>query len=163
LKVIAAPMMFASVPSTGSAFDLAPGEKAALRAFIKAEGICGVVVLSGDTHWGGAWDLLEGGGLLEFAASPFQALPFPGSSSFLAGNERGNAAEGEKQLFYSSFGFHYGTLDVEKRGGEEEEEPGGRSARATVRIFKFWPWHEQATMVYEKALDVAALCPSAGG
>ena len=151
LKVIAAPMMFSSVPSMAAPFEDKPSEKDELKKFIALHRICGVVVLSGDTHWGGAWDLMEGGGLIEFAASPFQALPFPGSPFF---GGRGNG-EGEKKLFFSSFGYHYGILNFETGSNRE-----GGEWKAAAQIYKFWPWHKEATLVYEKELRLVDMCPA---
>jgi hypothetical protein len=147
LKIIAAPMTFTSVPSFAAPFEYAPQEKAALRELIATERLCGVVVLSGDTHWGGAYELMEGGGLPEFAASPFQALPFPGAPFF---GGRGNE-EGESKLFFSSWGFHYGILRV---AGAQTE-----GLEISAEIYKFWPWDEGGRLVFEQKMMVADICP----
>ena len=149
LKIIAAPMMFTSVPSFAAPFEYAPQEKEALRELIATERLCGVVVLSGDTHWGGAYELMQGGGLPEFAASPFQALPFPGVPFF---GGRGNE-EGESKLFFSSWGFHYGIMKVEATQTEGLE--------ISAEIYKFWPWDEGGRLVFERKLKVAEMCPMA--
>ncbi len=74
-----------------------------LLNFIRAHQLCGVVIVSGDSHWAGAFEYPDYG-IWEFTASPFQAFPDLWGPSF---SQQGSNSEFMR--FFSAGSFHFGS------------------------------------------------------
>ena len=102
-------------------------------AFVAASNITGVVILSGDTHWGAAYRHgFAEPHVYECSASPFQALPFPHPDTLAVvepGIKSGDDDGWSETLFLSSMSFHYGVARVS-----------GADKTLTCEIYGFWPW-----------------------
>ena len=85
-KIIASPVSWSLVTAGGDDFGGFKADRDAVLEFITSKSICGVIILSGDTHWGAEYSLASGV-VREFSASPFQAILFPTTSLVTDGGE----------------------------------------------------------------------------
>ena len=132
-KVVASPISWSLTAAGDENFGGFSADRDAVFDFITSNNICGVIILSGDTHWGAEYSL-AGGAVREFSASPFQAILFP----------TGSPVNGEEPpRFLSGWRYHFGVarvLDAEMR----------------VQIFGFYPW--QTPWVMHEVV-VQSSCP----
>ena len=116
-KVIASPVSWSLMAAGDETFGGFRADRDAVFDFITSNNICGVIILSGDMHWGAEYSL-AGGAVREFSASPFQALLFPTTSIV---KEEGPPG------FLSGWRFHFGVARV-------------INEEMRVRIYGFYPW-----------------------
>jgi hypothetical protein len=157
LKFIASPVTFSTLEGpAGDGWARFTHERAWLFDFLARERICGVVLLSGDTH--AAFAVRHQPGLYEFSASPFQAIPMPplavpAGLRVLAAGARGEEEvdKGEETVLFNSneWNFHFATVEVEGGG-------------FTARIFGYWPTDVAPVLLYNLSLAADMLCPAAG-
>ncbi len=99
-KIIASPVSWSNDTADGTGIVYV-SDREWLMEFIEREMICGVVIVSGDMHFGGVYRFSPY--LHEISASPFQAIPFP---------YPGDEGSVKHRLFFSSWKFHFGYVSM---------------------------------------------------
>lgn len=108
-RFIASPGMFASVGGPADGWAFFEHEREELFDFMEDRSMRGVVLLSGDVHWAGAFEHRKG--LYEFATSPIHTFPlFP---NVLAPNGDNKTRPEARTLFTHTWTFHYSVVEID--------------------------------------------------
>eukprot|EP00455_Lapot_gusevi_P007532 TRINITY_DN13209_c0_g1_i1.p1 TRINITY_DN13209_c0_g1~~TRINITY_DN13209_c0_g1_i1.p1 ORF type:complete len:354 (+),score=13.22 TRINITY_DN13209_c0_g1_i1:57-1064(+) len=120
IKFIVSPVSFSRL-MPGDGWNLYVEERDEILDLIEVGALGGVVILSGDLHYGAVFQLRPS--IFEFSASPFQALPFaaPSNLSLVSASLpcqnnslHPNQPFQERVVFLSSLKYHFGLIELHR-------------------------------------------------